>query len=160
MLKRLVAGLGSGRQAARQGFALALTLVLQHTPAVTPEAAVTALEATLDVAGSKKVCCGSVVVEKTNHTCCQALSDTEASACLAGSRDQGCAVRPRLRLRSSDQVGQTHRLGQPGAFLVLCPLTVPCQPCNVCSAAGPAGALRAAARGAGCQAQLPPGVRS
>ena len=55
-LKRLVAGLGSSRQAARQGFALALTLLLQHTPSLSPNAAVDALEAALDISSAKKVC--------------------------------------------------------------------------------------------------------
>ena len=56
VLKRLVSGLGSSRQAARQGFALALTLVLQHNASLSPKAACEALEAALDISGSKKAC--------------------------------------------------------------------------------------------------------
>lgn len=54
-LRRLVRGLGSGRQAARQGFALCLTILLSRLQAVTCHGVLRLLELYLQPGSSKKV---------------------------------------------------------------------------------------------------------
>ena len=54
-VKRLVAGLESSRQAARQGFALGLALVLEQTTAASAEQIVESIEANLDISNSRSV---------------------------------------------------------------------------------------------------------
>lgn len=55
VLKRLCRGLASSREGARQGFALALTAVLQGLPALGGGAALSILESSLESPGGKKV---------------------------------------------------------------------------------------------------------
>ena len=55
VLKRLVRGLSSARQGARQGYALALTHLLSHIPALTPEAVLAAMASELQVSSQAKV---------------------------------------------------------------------------------------------------------
>ena len=54
-MRRLVRGLASGRQAARQGFALALTLLLVRVHAVATEAVVGLMDIWLQSTNSMKV---------------------------------------------------------------------------------------------------------
>ena len=54
-LKRLVRGLGSGRQAARQGFALSLTLLLSSIPTITSQGLLDLIDHHLAASKSKKV---------------------------------------------------------------------------------------------------------
>ena len=54
-LKRLVRGLGSGRQAARQGFALALTLLLTKMESLSSEGVMALLDLYLQASASMKV---------------------------------------------------------------------------------------------------------
>ena len=59
-LKRLVRGLGSGRQGARQGYALALGKLLSELPAVPSSQVLAIMASELDVSGQAKVrlrCC-------------------------------------------------------------------------------------------------------
>ena len=55
-LQRLVRGLGSGRQGARQGFAVALTALLQQVPAVPTTVVLQRLQQDLQTNNSMKVC--------------------------------------------------------------------------------------------------------
>lgn len=54
-LKRLVRGLGSGRQAARQGFALSLTLVLSSIKSIPVQGILKLVEVHLPNSKSQKV---------------------------------------------------------------------------------------------------------
>ncbi len=54
-LKRLVRGLGSGHDAARQGFSLALAAALVRVPEIESLPALDMLEAALEVSKSTKV---------------------------------------------------------------------------------------------------------
>ena len=54
-LQRLVRGLGSGRQGARQGYALALGKLLSDVPALPVSQVLTVMSAELDVSGRAKV---------------------------------------------------------------------------------------------------------
>eukprot|EP00208_Stichococcus_sp_RCC1054_P001680 CAMPEP_0206145532 /NCGR_PEP_ID=MMETSP1473-20131121/27659_1 /ASSEMBLY_ACC=CAM_ASM_001109 /TAXON_ID=1461547 /ORGANISM="Stichococcus sp, Strain RCC1054" /LENGTH=263 /DNA_ID=CAMNT_0053541779 /DNA_START=17 /DNA_END=805 /DNA_ORIENTATION=+ len=53
-LKRLVRGLASGRQGARQGFALAVTTIVEHAPAVSAAVVLDLLQSNLPVSASMK----------------------------------------------------------------------------------------------------------
>lgn len=55
VLRRLVRGLGSGRQGARQGFALAITALLARVKSVTVAAVLTLLESSLEVSNTMGV---------------------------------------------------------------------------------------------------------
>lgn len=64
-LKRLVRGLGSGRQGARQGYALALGKLLSDVPALPISQVLKVMSSELDVSGHAKVCmhcCASLAV--------------------------------------------------------------------------------------------------
>ena len=54
-LERLMRGLGSGRQGARQGFALALTVLLREVPAIPTPWTLASLTTHLKVSSSMKV---------------------------------------------------------------------------------------------------------
>ena len=54
-LERLMRGLGSGRQGARQGFALALTVLLKEIPAIPTPWILASLATHLKVSSSMKV---------------------------------------------------------------------------------------------------------
>ena len=55
-LKRLVRGLGSGRQGARQGYALALGKLLLDVSAIPMSQVLKVMSSELDVSGQAKVC--------------------------------------------------------------------------------------------------------
>ena len=55
-LKRLVRGLGSGRQGARQGYALALGKLLSDVSALPMSQVLKVMSSELDVSGQAKVC--------------------------------------------------------------------------------------------------------
>ena len=80
-LKRLVRGLGSGHDAARQGFSLALAAALVRVPEVESLPALDMLEAALEVSKSTKVlACGPY------------------SFCIHTETAHGMRCRPRLEL--------------------------------------------------------------
>ena len=54
-LKRLVRGLASGRQGARQGYALALTKLLADIPALPVSEVLSVMTSELEVSGQAKV---------------------------------------------------------------------------------------------------------
>ena len=75
-LKRLVRGLGSGHDAARQGFSLALAAALVRVPEIESLPALDMLEAALEVSKSTKVgACGlySFLMLQKQHTACAAV---------------------------------------------------------------------------------------
>ena len=85
-LKRLVAGLDSGRKAARQGFALALTQMLEQTNAASPEQVVEAIEASIDVSNSRKVhiltsACWGVCLDVQDAYAVQAVQCLTSTTC-------------------------------------------------------------------------------
>lgn len=55
VFKRLIRGLASGRAGARQGFALALTLLLAEIPAIRPPMAVKLIYSLVEPVGMHKV---------------------------------------------------------------------------------------------------------
>ena len=68
VLKRLVRGLGSGRQGARQGFALALTALLGARPSLSPASVLELMDQHLPFAKSMQASCWLAVWLAVWHT--------------------------------------------------------------------------------------------
>lgn len=84
-MKRLVRGLGSGRQGARQGYALALGKLLSDVPDHTlpVDQVLKVMSSELDVSGQAKVCTplAQIIGECWRHSGCMLSCNTTTAYC-------------------------------------------------------------------------------